>query len=240
MHTPGSVRALARAGALPTLLLLAGGCALFGRSEGSLPDHMESHWTQVGQVQTALVFGDLEGAREPARWLAEHPEHPDLPQGVMSPVEDMRAFARSVVRAGSVADASRCAAEMGAACGRCHQASGSGPLVRQNTMPETGAAPQKHMARHLWAADRLWEGLVAPSEEAWRLGADALAEDPLFVDMGDHASTEVMTLARQVHALGATARNTQPDHRAGVYARLMVSCAQCHALVGVGVVAPGR
>lgn len=240
MLPPDPCRALARAGALPTLLLLVGGCALFGRSQGTLPDHMESHWAQVGQVQTALVFGDLEGAREPARWLAEHPEHPDLPQGVMSPVEDMRAFARSVIRAGSLADASRCAAEMGAACGRCHQASGGGPRLLQNTMPETGTAPDKHMARHLWAADRLWEGLVAPSDQAWRLGANALAEDPLFVELGDQGSQEVLTLARQVHALGATARATQPDHRAGVYARLMVACAQCHGLLGVGTGAPAR
>lgn len=226
-------RAIVRAGALPMVLLVVGSCARFGRSETTLPDHMDQHQAQLSRMQTALVMGDLEGAREPARWLAEHTEHPDLPQGVMSPVEDMRAFARSVVRSASVSDAARCGAEMAAACGRCHQAAGSGPWLQHNTMPEMGRETAQHMQRHLWAMDRMWEGLIGASDQAWNRGATAFAEDPLSLEAGDSGNQEVLTLARQVHELGAVARLQPPDHRAGVYARLVVTCAQCHALVGL-------
>lgn len=226
-------RAIMRAGALPMTLLLVGGCALFGRSETTLPDHMDQHWNRLDQVQSALFIGDLEGAREPARWLAEHTEHPDLPQGVLSPVEDMRAFGRSVVRSTSVSDAARCAAEMAAACGRCHQAAGSGPWLQQNTMPEAGREARPHMRRHLWAMNRMWEGMAGASDQAWSRGATALAEDPLSLEVGDGGTQEVLALARQVHELGAVARAQPRNDRAGVYARLVVACAQCHSLMGV-------
>ena len=233
MLQQGPKRLTWRTAALPTLVLTAG-CALFASAESTLPEHMVGHWAQAGEIQTALVHGDLEAAREPARWLAEHPEHPGLPQGVLSPVEDMRAFARSVLRAESIADAARCTAEMAAACGRCHQASDGGPKLDGASMPPSGPTSVQHMGRHLWAADRMWDGLVGPSDRMWQLGATALAEDPLFLDTGDTENHEVATLAKEVHALGVTARNQMPDSRAGLYGRLLVTCARCHALVGVG------
>lgn len=230
LHSAGS---FARAGFVPAALVLVGGCALLGRSDTTLPAHMAVHRSQIGQAQTALVRGDLEGARVPARWLAEHEEHPSLPQGVLSPAEDVRAFARSVVRAGSIQDAARCVAEIASACGRCHQASGAGPTVAPYSMPPSGQMPARHMLRHTWAADRMWDGLVGPSDRSWELGATGLMEDPLFQSPTTHTDPEVQALARQVHALGTTARTTAPDHRAGVYGQILLACARCHTLVGV-------
>ena len=116
-----------RIGAMALPVVFTAACAVFGRSGSTLPDHMLGHYSTVGQVQTAIIQGNLEAARESARYLAEHSTHEDLPQGVHSPVEDMRAYARSVSEAGSIAEAARCAAEIGGACGRCHEASGIGP-----------------------------------------------------------------------------------------------------------------
>lgn len=228
-----SAGSFTRAGWIPAALLLLGGCALFGRSSTTLPAHMTLHGTQVDLAQTAILRGDLEGARNAAQWLAEHEEHPALPQGVLSPAEDVRAFARSVVRAGSIQDAARCVGEIASACGRCHQATAAGPDPTSYTMPPSGTMPTPHMLRHIWAADRMWDGLVGPSDRSWELGATGLLEDPLFQDTGTTESPETRTLAKQVHALGATARTTAPDHRAGVYGRLLQACAQCHAVMGV-------
>lgn len=228
-----SAGSFTRAGSIPAALLLLGGCALFGRSNSTLPAHMAVHGAQVGLAQTSIIRGDLEGARKAAQWLAEHEEHPGLPQGVMSPAEDVRAFARGVVRAGSVEDAARSVAEIASACGRCHQAAAAGPTVAAYTMPPSGTMPAPHMLRHIWAADRMWDGLVGPSDRSWELGATGLMEDPLFQDAQAQENPEVRTLAKQVHALGATARTTPPAHRAGVYGRLLLACAQCHAVMGV-------
>lgn len=230
-----SPRRLSTGALLLVLACLAASCAAFGRSESTLPQHMDAHFTEVSEVQTALVAGDLEATRKPARWLAEHEQHPDLPQGVKSPMEDLRAFARSVLRAQSVADASRCTGEMGAACGRCHAASGAGPHFRMESMAPSGETTSGHMMRHDWAMERMWEGLVGPSDQLWESGATALTADPIFVAGDDRGGKEALQLAREVHDLGATARLQEPDHRAGIYGRLLTTCAHCHQLVGIQV-----
>ncbi|MGD8322427.1 MAG: hypothetical protein PVJ02_18385 [Gemmatimonadota bacterium] len=196
---------------------------------------MDAHFSEVGAVQAALVAGDLEATREPARWLAEHDQHPDLPQGVNSPMEDLRAFARSVLRAASVADAARCTGEMAAACGRCHAAAGNGPTFRMTSMAPSGETTTGHMMRHDWAMERMWEGLVGPSDRLWEMGATALTADPIFVGGDERGGQEAMQLAREVHDLGATARTQEPEHRAGIYGRLLTTCARCHQLVGIDV-----
>jgi len=230
-----SPKPLARVGALSLLVAVAGACALFGRSGPSLSQDMDGHYRQVGLVQDAVVRGDLDSAREPARWLAEHPQHPDVPQGVMSPMEDMRVHARAVVRAVDLSDAARATAEMGASCGRCHRATGAGPDPVLWTMAPTGESAPRQMERHLWAVQRMWEGLVAPSDRQWQQGATALVDDPLFQEATTGQSPEVAKLAREVHDLGVTALNRPQDGRAGVYGRLLSTCVSCHKQMGVGM-----
>ncbi len=196
---------------------------------------MEGHYAQVGQVQEAIVKGDLDAARAPARWLAEHPQHPDLPQGVKSPMEDMRVQARSVVRAVDLTDAARATAEMAAACGRCHRSAGAGPDPETWTMAPPGAGAPRQMARHLWAVDRMWEGLVAPSDRLWQQGATALIDDPLFQGEDQAAGPDVARLAREVHDLGVTANGREADGRAAVYGRLLTTCTTCHRKMGISM-----
>ena len=100
-------------------------------------------------------------------------------------------------------------------------------------MPPAGRAPAAHMLRHAWAADRMWDGLLTPSDALWESGATALSEDPLFL-ADDESGTEAAVLAREVHLLGIEARRLQdPDHQAGIYGRLLGTCARCHSLMGI-------
>jgi mono/diheme cytochrome c family protein len=194
---------------------------------------MQSHFSIVGQVRAALTQGELNAARNPARQLADHPEHEDMPQGVESPLEDVRAFARSVARSTSVSDAARCTAEIGAACGRCHDAAGMGPAVADWVMPPAGAASGTHMLRHAWAADRLWDGLITPSDRLWEAGAIALTEDPIFRP-SDTGGQEANVLAREIHDLGTEARRLEDvNQRAGIYGRILDTCARCHGLLDI-------
>jgi len=224
---------VARTGVALSLFAAVAACATLGRSGPSLVDHMGDHLSRAHEVQAALVHGDLSTARDPALWLAEHAQHPDLPQGVLSPVEDMRVFARSVTRSASLQDASRCASEMAAGCGRCHAAASVDVRIQDGTMPPAGRAPAAHMLRHVWAADRMWDGLLTPSDALWESGATALSEDPLF-PADEESDTEAAVLAREVHLLGFEARRLKdPDHRAGIYGRLLGTCARCHSLMGI-------
>lgn len=233
MPSPKSLFGAGRLCAGLTIMGLLTGCSLFGRSESTLEDHMQAHFSLVGEVQSAIIQGDLERARQAGLRLAEHPEHQDLPQGIKNPIEDVRAFSRSVSRSTSIQDAARCTAEIGAACGRCHRAAGVGPQLQTSVMPPPGAASGTHMLRHAWAADRLWEGLVVPSDRLWQAGAVALTEDPIF-SPDDIGGQEARVLAREIHDLGAEARRLEdPGMRSGILGRILGTCADCHALKGI-------
>ena len=220
--------------ALAALPAIASACAVFGRAEPTLVDHMYAHFSQVGEVQTALILGDLEAARRPAEWLAEHGRHPAAALGGEAALNRLRAGAQEVARASTVPQATRGAASMAAACGQCHSAVAS-PLTMGSraTVPE-GDELGEHMVRHLWAADRMWEGLIGPSDDLWRAGSAALAEDALFLAGPEERGPEVDRIGRAAHQLGTDARRaTDVNARAEVYGLLLATCADCHALAGV-------
>jgi hypothetical protein len=86
------------------------------------------------------------------------------------------------------------------------------------------------MARHLWATDRLWEGVVGSSDDAWRAGLDVLAVTPLpAAQLGD----ERAMIAHRLRRLAEDARKTrgggQLVERARDYGEILVTCAACHA-----------
>ncbi|MDH5589171.1 MAG: hypothetical protein OEZ65_02560 [Gemmatimonadota bacterium] len=209
-------------------------CASAPTSGNTLPAHMYAHYRQVGEIQTAVIRGEMESVRQPARWLATHEDHPDLPRGVLSPMDELRREARRVEISTTLEEAALGAAALGATCGTCHEAAGAGPRLEVRSMPARGMDTQGHMLRHLWAADRMWEGLIGPSDETWMAGAVALSEAPLHLEGGAEAPGEVSRLAAEVHTLGTEAHRTR-DHsrRAGIYGRLLATCSRCHTLLEV-------
>jgi mono/diheme cytochrome c family protein len=216
-----------------TALLVA--CSSAGRPESTLADHMQAHLSLVGDMQSAIIQGDLAAARQAGLRIAEHPEHQDLPRGIENPIEDVRAFSRSVSRAASIQDAARYAAEIGAACGRCHRAAEASLGMETGVMPPAEAATGTHMRRHAWATDRLWEGLIVPSDRLWEAGAVALTDDPIFLP-DDAAGQETNALAREIHDLGTEARRVEdPAMRSGIFGRTLGTCARCHTLEGITI-----
>jgi hypothetical protein len=86
------------------------------------------------------------------------------------------------------------------------------------------------MARHQWAADRLWEGMVGAADESWQAGLDVLARAPL---PSPSPSADQVVLATRLQRLAEHARATLPteglDQRAATYGEILVVCAGCHA-----------
>jgi hypothetical protein len=81
------------------------------------------------------------------------------------------------------------------------------------------------MARHRWAADRLWEGVIGNSDVAWHAGLDVLAAAPL-----DEPANRA-GLARQLQRQAENARRPGPGTltaRAAVYGEILTTCASCH------------
>ena len=92
------------------------------------------------------------------------------------------------------------------------------------------------MARHEWAAESVWLGLVAPSHDLWRDGLTALAAPPLLPDAftddrGRHQRVDA--LSRRMAVLAARAQLIDSDDdqaQAAAFAELLEVCAGCHKL----------
>ncbi|NVB37721.1 hypothetical protein G6O69_07740 [Pseudenhygromyxa sp. WMMC2535] len=196
--------------------------------------HMKDHFAKAEEIKLALIAGDLEKAREPAKWMAEHQAEVEHPEAWKPHVAKMREAAQALGSAEDVAKAAGSFVVMAQSCAACHTAIG-GPEIDVGEPPAGDASGdvKAHMATHQWAVDALWQGLMGPSKEAWVAGAEALAQEPLGpknLAPGQSVPKEIEALATRVHALGSDARDV-PDASAipgEVYGELLTTCATCH------------
>ncbi len=211
---------------------------------GEAKVHMKNHFLKAYEAKDAVVAGNFEQARAPMAWLATH-DHPNMDPTWAPHVANMKAAAAVGAEATDLIGAGAAIAGVAATCGSCHTALSAGPSFTVGDAPaQTEEAhldrdAKAHMARHKWGADRLWEGLVGPSEEAWRRGAEVLGGDAELFSHADGELPEgVQELAAEIHRLGARAQGAaSPSERSEVYAELLLTCAACHATVDAG---PGR
>jgi cytochrome c556 len=140
----------------------------------------------------------------------------------------MQQDARRIKDGTSAAQTAAATADLGVACGLCHQKLG-GPKVSSEPLPVQATSLEGIMKRHTWASERLWEGLVVPSSDAWNTGANALsgtAFPPEVLNRGGvHARSAASDFAGLVAK--AAARKTM-EERAALYAELLVTCGSCH------------
>jgi hypothetical protein len=198
--------------------------------------HMDEHFTKVTEVQAAVVRGDVEGAKVGARWVADHQETAGLPAAGQASLDEMKKAARSVAEAADIKVAAQGTADMAVACGSCHAASGSKPVMPAAAVLTPKDETAVHMLAHQHAVDLLYRGLVGPSEESWAEGAKALKAAPLKVAQLPKTAKPTKDVAKaetEAHALAdKAAAATDVKARAAVYAELVGGCASCHALYG--------
>ncbi len=202
-----------------------------GPGVGSPTDYqMWIHFEDARRIQSAIVAGDLGSARRAARSLA-------AVQGVAGIGPEGEPYVRRIVDlAGTIRDtptfgeAAAATAELAAACGDCHSAFDGGPVFVHGPPPEDRGFTG-HMILHSWAADRMWEGLLAPSLVMWRRGAEVFRDQPLDAAVLTPAA---MVYARRLHELGREAEGLADlERRAVQYGRILEQCAGCHAELGI-------
>jgi hypothetical protein len=192
-------------------------------------DHMERHFDEVQAVKAAVIAGDLAAAQQQAEWLATHEPVADLPGDWEPYVERLQKAAAEVAEAPDIAAAGTATAEMGLACGACHSAVGQITTFAFIAQPE-GTGVTGHMIRHGWATDRMWKGLIGPSNEAWMDGVQGFAESPL-----QGGTQQTLALGTRVHELGAQGEEAaDPAARAAIFGELITTCAGCHTAAGQG------
>lgn len=221
-----------------SLATLLAACAANAGGGSERTSHMQEHFQRVVRIQEAIVQADLDATRGPATWIAEHQRADDLPAQSVTLVSAMRARARDVAAAPDLAAAADATARMGRTCGACHAAFDGGPNVTVGDPPPVQEGITGRMRLHVWGADRLWEALIGPSEEAWGAGVGALQEAamvPADLSTAGEPSAMVSALAREVRALtGEAARTGDWDDRTEIYGQLLAACGRCHELVGRG------
>jgi cytochrome c553 len=151
----------------------------------------------------------------------------------------MRGYARQVITSKDLASAAKSVSKMAKTCGNCHLMNEVSLEFGYDRKPREDLEDVvTHMQRHLWATDRLWDGLIGPSDTAWNRGADMLIDAPLYpsdlTTATDHA-VEINDIARRIHALGGIGTETMtPDARTELYAEILGLCASCHTLLDRG------
>ena len=198
--------------------------------------YMTDHYARVTTVQEAVIRGNLDEVREPARWIAEQQELAGLPATVQPQVEEMKSAAKIAAEATDLRSAASATATIAVACGKCHAAMGIQPTlapVLQTVKPEPVAA---HMQDHLRATELLYDGLIGPSDQSWTKGAEALKASPLTaknLPKDQKLAKEMLAQETGIHALADKARqSTDLAARAAIYGEFIASCAGCHVLHG--------
>jgi cytochrome c553 len=204
----------------------------------SVGEHMDEHFSQVKEIQEAVIRGDLKALMEPAKWMVEHQIAEGLPTGWEPYVAQMKRASQAVGEAADLDTAASATATMAKTCGACHEAMGTMPQFSVGLPPPDDAGTVPHMIGHMWATDRMWEGLVIPSNESWTNGVEVLVGAPLHSDdlsADSEMKDDLDALATKVHELAAMGRETEGlDDRSELYGRFLATCARCHDMLGQG------
>jgi len=175
--------------------------------------HMRQHLSDMRTIERMLVDGQLAEAKALAFML----------DGMGDDVE------RAVLRlrnARTVDDAIHAHARIALGCAGCHLDAQTVPAFKlpSNAPPDRPTLVDQ-CVRYQWALDRVWEGLIAPSDEHWRAGIYAIATSAL-----PRITTVHPDVAKQLQRKARSALDTATtlEARADAYAALAVTCASCH------------
>jgi len=194
---------------------------------------MHVRYAAARTLTEAIARSDLEAAYANATTLVELDEPEALPawRPYMASVQDA---GRAVLGAANLTAAARAAATLGERCASCHVAIRARVVFAPEPRPADAPKLAQEMLQHRWAANQLWQGLIAPSDDRWDAGAAALSTAPLG-GVAQHGipgfDNDIDDVARvRLFARRALAAH-QPAARAALYGDLLATCAHCHAIL---------
>ena len=219
----------------PATMAPAGAPTARTRKSSMLQLHMRDHFADLRKIERHLVDGDLPTVRDYALALSYAPRDTALARWSV-PLTRMRDAAMQLATAGDVLEAARLEPALATTCAACHVAAGARPVFPAIALVRDDGTALTRMARHQWAADRLWEAMITPSDDAWFQALDVLGATPL----PQHELTKVATpsahakigeLSDQLQRRARDAmRATTPDERVAAYGGILQACVGCHDL----------
>ena len=191
--------------------------------------YMLTHYADTVNMRKALVAGRLGDYHGVAAAVAKDAWTPRLRGDYRPYVDAVRAAAHSGETAPSSVRAAAELGKIGEACAACHvKFGGPGSPVAPEQLAE-GSEPS--MVAHAAATDRLWEGLVLPSDLSWSSGMEVLLDAPKL----DSDVPDVAAAARHLRDLARQGKSAEVAQRAQIFASVITTCAGCHERVGVAL-----
>ncbi len=192
---------------------------------------MEGHFEDAHTLKEALLVGEVDTVRETAGWFLERYSSGKYPPGWASHMSKLMGWADAAYRAEDTESAAIAVSHLSLRCGACHKEMGVGGLFAE---PEDFDPSQPQMAQYRFAVDRMWEGLVAPSQEHWLRGVDVYASALTCPQMDPSAAVDPVAphhefACNSMLTLASSARSARsPQARARAFAGVVGSCAGCH------------
>jgi hypothetical protein len=191
--------------------------------------YMLTHYADTVGMRRALVSGKLADFRVAAAAVAKDEWTPRLRGDYHPYLDAVRAAASTAQKAPSVVAGAAAIGKLGEACASCHlKFGGPGSPVAPEPMAE-GVDPS--MIAHAAATDRLWEGLVWPSDTSWSSGMDVLLDAPKL----DSDVADVAQAAHHLRELARKGKSAEVDQRGQIFASVLTTCAGCHERLSVSV-----
>jgi hypothetical protein len=198
--------------------------------------HMRATFWDAVRARDALIDGDLAVAQGAAERIAATDYTRVVPGDWKVGVGALQQHAAALSIAPDLSTAAQEFGRMALTCGECHALRARGP-GRTLTVPLPWEDPpetlDQRMERHQMGIDQLWDGLVLPSDNAWRTGTITITRAPLRApEQSEEAvSPDLHARIEATRELGQPARlATTYLERARVFGELIAGCAQCHYL----------
>ncbi|MEZ4220488.1 MAG: hypothetical protein R3B13_06110 [Polyangiaceae bacterium] len=189
---------------------------------------MRAHFKETEAIRQAVINGRLAAAISPAKALTKTDGLGTIPPKWKQPLSALQSAAGRVSSSPDIPAVAAATADIGVACGSCHRAN-AGPKAKLDGAPAAGTDVKSLMDRHAWATERLWEGLYVPADDAWKAGAEALAEvkfpESVLKKGGVHGRSAADRMKR---LLKDASGKKSPADRAKIYAALLETCSACH------------
>jgi hypothetical protein len=215
------------------------GAEQIGAEAAAPPDlawHMRATFWDAVRARDALIDGNLQEAQSAADKIAKTDYSLLVPADWKSGVGALQQHAAALSIAPNLSAAAQELGKVALSCGECHEVRKRGP-GRIPIVPLPWEDPpdslEERMQRHQMGVDQLWDGLVIPSENAWRSGTVTITRAPLRAPEQARESVSPALHARieATRELGKQARlATTYQQRGLIFGELIAGCAQCHYL----------
>ncbi len=196
--------------------------------------HMKDHFVRAIKMQDAILVANLGEAQAQGRWLASH-EEGDVPENWRPYLKTFKSESGLVANAATIEDAAAAVSHIVAVCGDCHAANHFKPKVGSSPVIGGARNVKAHMTAQLDALDRLWDGLMIPSDQAWQEGAALLARvavpEKALEKEGLDKADSAKVLGETLRRLSASAAKATKADRPQTYAQLLTTCVACHVAV---------